>query len=422
MKKGIVVLLMHLCLINVLKSQDSIPEKSKLQIGGYGEVAFTRNFYSDEWQRYTNAENYKDAASHGRFDIPHVVFTVAYDFGNGWSISSEIEFEHGGVGSAVEMEAEETGEYETEVERGGEVNLEQFWIQKSFNKAFNIRIGHIIVPIGLTNQHHLPTEFFTVYRSEGENTIFPCTWHETGASIWGKVSKLRYELQFLPGLDSDRFGSEGFINGSAGSPYEFKIANSYAGALRLDYYMSKKFRMGLSGYYGQCFSNSLTKKTKYKDNKGELFIGAVDFTYKSRILIMRGNFDYAHLTDSKAITRFNKENMSNASPSPKTAVASDALCGSLSMGYNVMSLFTKASYPSLFVFGQYEYYDSMYKTESGIMDYEWCGKHRLAFGLNYFPMKQIVVKAEYSKRFYKPQYNDEPSISFGIAYAGFFTK
>ena len=33
---------------------------------------------------------------------------------------------------AVEVEAEETGEFEHEIERGGEVALEQFWIQKSF--------------------------------------------------------------------------------------------------------------------------------------------------------------------------------------------------------------------------------------------------------------------------------------------------
>ena len=43
-------------------------------------------------------------------------------------------------------------------------------------------------------------------------------------------------------------------------------------------------------------------------------------------------------------------------------------------------------------------------------------------GLNYYPMKDIVVKAEYSKRFLKSQYNNEPSFSLGIAYAGFFIK
>ena len=83
--------------------------------------------------------------------------------------------------------------------------LEQFWIQKSFCPQFNIRAGHIVVPVGATNAHHLPTEFFGVYRPEGENTIFPCTWHETGLSFWGKAGDWRYEALLLPGLDSDRF-------------------------------------------------------------------------------------------------------------------------------------------------------------------------------------------------------------------------
>ena len=80
--------------------------------------------------------------------------------------------EHGGSGSAIEYEADEAIEFEHETEKGGEVELEQFWLQKSFSKAFNIKAGHIVVPFGLTNAHHEPLNFFTVYRPEGENTIF----------------------------------------------------------------------------------------------------------------------------------------------------------------------------------------------------------------------------------------------------------
>ena len=43
----------------------------RLSIGGYGEVAYSRNFYSDAGNRYSNASAYKNAPSHGRFDIPH---------------------------------------------------------------------------------------------------------------------------------------------------------------------------------------------------------------------------------------------------------------------------------------------------------------------------------------------------------------
>jgi len=44
----------------------------------------------------------------------------------------------------------------------------------------------------------------------------------------------------------------------------------------------------------------------------------------------------------------------------------------------------------------------------------------MALGLNYFPIKQIVIKAEYSKRFLKSFYNNEPSVNIGVAYEGWF--
>ena len=214
--------------------QSASPRKPRLTIGGYGEAVASRNFFSDDYKKYQDAHLHK-GESHGRFDLPHVVIFLGYDFGRGWSMGSEIEFEHGGTESAVEIEEEEAGEYESEIERGGEVALEQFWIQKSFSPALNLRMGHIIVPVGATNMHHMPTEFFGVYRPEGENTILPCTWHETGISLWGMLGRQwRYEVMFLPGLDSDRFNSKGWIHDGAGSPYEFKIGNAYAGAFRID--------------------------------------------------------------------------------------------------------------------------------------------------------------------------------------------
>ena len=123
-------------------------KKSRFTIGGYGEATYSRNFYSDNYLRYSNPQDYKDE-THGRFDLPHVVLMLGYDFGKGWSMGMEIEFEHGGTESAVEIEEHEGGEYESEVERGGEVALEQFWIQKSFCPEFNIKLGHMVVPVGV---------------------------------------------------------------------------------------------------------------------------------------------------------------------------------------------------------------------------------------------------------------------------------
>ena len=82
------------------------PKKGRLTIGGYGEAAMKRCFYSNNYLRYTSPENYVND-QYGEFDIPHVVVYLGYDFGKGWSMGSEIEFEHGGTEVAVEIEEEE---------------------------------------------------------------------------------------------------------------------------------------------------------------------------------------------------------------------------------------------------------------------------------------------------------------------------
>lgn len=72
-----------------------------------------------------------------------------------------------------------------------------------------------------------------------------------------------------------------------------------------------------------------------------------------------------------------------------------------------------------YLFGRYEYYNS-YKASGTQLRYPYTEKNRIAFGFNYYPIKQIVVKGEYSHRFLKSAYNNEPSVSLGVAYEGFF--
>ena len=401
----------------------------RLQIGGYGEAVMQRMFYSDDVFRYSSPGSYKNG-KHGRFDLPHVVFYMSYDFGRGWKLSAEIEFEHGGTGSAVEIENEESGEYENEVEKGGEVVLEQFWIEKSWADWANLRMGHIIVPVGLTNMYHMPTEFFSVMRPEEESSLIPCTWHETGVSFWGRTGQWRYEVLFTAGLDAERFNNAGWIHDGLTSPYEFSIANQYAGAFRVDNFSIKGLRLGLSGYYGNAGYNSL-KSTRYKnkDIKGTVSVGAFDAVYNEHNFLFRGNLLYGHLSDSYLISTTNM-NLPSASPSPRTRVASDAWSGYGELGYDVLSFFPNRGYKGdkLYVYGHYGYYNSMYKmqdnvdTGAKINPRDWCKKTVITAGINYFPMSGLVIKAEYSMRKFVSPYNNEPTVSLGVGYSGFFKR
>ena len=407
--------------------QAGTSDKKGLFIGGYGEVALSRNWFSDNPYKYSDAKDHKNE-KHGRFDIPHAVIYLGYNFGKGWTMSSEIEFEHGGTGGAFEKEYEEGGDWENEREKGGEVELEQFWIQKSFFPQLNVRAGHIVVPIGLTNAHHEPLNFFTVYRPEGEANLFPCTWHQTGISVWGLAGDWRYEAQLIAGLNSLGFTKDKWIQGGANSPFEFEAANKLAGAVRVDNYSIKGLRMGVSGYYGHSVNNTynIEPGEDYK-KKGAVVVGTFDFTYDDHNWIVRGNFDYSHLGDAFTISKMN-QSQSNNSPYGKNHVGDRAVAYGVEAGYDLFSQFgkTRDSGQKFYVFGRYEYYDSYNpaKDDRGYknIDYPWTEVNRMAVGVNYCPIPEIVVKGEFSKRFLKTGYNDEPSISFGVAYAGFFTK
>ena len=396
---------------------------SRLSVGGYGEIAYGRNFFSDHVSRYSQPELHKDDPSHGRFDIPHAVIYMGYDFGRGWSFGTEIEFEHGGAGIAYEKEDEEGGEWEQETEKGGEVELEQFWIQKSFSRAANLKMGHIVVPVGLTNAHHEPLNFFTVYRPEGESTIMPCTWHQTGVSLWGRLGKFRYEAQLLAGLNADNFTNTGWIRKGHKSPMEYDVANKYGVSARMDNYSVPGLRIGLSGYYGHSIGNSYPRNANGVDAqyKGQVAIGAVDFTYNGHNWIVRGQADYGYLGDAEQL-KYVYNRLNSKSPFKHSAfVSKNAYAVGIEAGYDVFSqiAYMRTHNKKMYVFGRYEAYNPYASNTKGTA-YDYTAVKRMAVGVNYHPVPQVVVKAEYSNRFLKSVYNNEPAINIGVAYEGFF--
>ena len=395
----------------------------KFSVGGYGEIAYSRNYFSDHVSRYSQPEQHKNDPSHGRFDIPHMVVYMGYDFGKGWTFGTEIEFEHGGTGIAYEKEDEEGGEWEQETEKGGEVELEQFWIQKTFSNAAHLKFGHIVVPVGLTNAYHEPLNFFTVYRPEGENTIMPSTWHQTGVSFWGRAGKFRYEAQFLAGLNADNFTNVGWVRKGHKSPLEFDVANKYGVALRIDNYSVPGLRVGLSGYYGQSIGNSYPRNANGVDAeyKGDVLIGAFDFTYKGHNWIVRGQADYGYLGNADQL-KYVYNRLNSKSPYKHSAfVSKNAYAIGIEAGYDIFSQIQQLrdDNKKLFVFGRYEQYNPYASNTKGTA-YDYTEVKRMAVGVNYHPVPQIAIKAEYSKRFLKSLYNNEPSVNIGVAYEGFF--
>ena len=90
----------------------------KWRIGSYGEMLATFKDYG--LNRFYGNSVGNTKINHNEISIPRFILQGEYKITPKWILSAEIEFEAGGTGSAVEMEAQsgsENGEYETEMEK-----------------------------------------------------------------------------------------------------------------------------------------------------------------------------------------------------------------------------------------------------------------------------------------------------------------
>ena len=225
----------------------------------------------------------------------------------------------------------------------------------------------------------------------------------------------------IAGLDAWQFSRDQWIKPGTTKPFEFETANKYGFSARVDNYTIPGLRVGLSGYYGQSMHNAVPhdmETGKKKKIKGNVYVGAVDFTYNAHNWVARGNADYGYVSDAKTISAIRKPGTQYVKPyESNQTFGSHAIATSFELGYDIFSQIAKlrADKQKLYVFGHIEYYNSCLGSSK-----EYTSKKIFAGGINYYPLPQICVKAEYSYRKLKSQYNDEPAVNIGVAYQGQF--
>lgn len=391
-------------------------EYENFRFGGYGELLFQHMNYGPDRYNYPTGAPKDNRAN---IDIPRLIFEFNYKFRKDIEFVTEIEFEHGGTGSALELEYEEMGEYEMEMEKAGEVVLEQFFFKKSFSRVFNIKIGHMIVPVGITNSRHLPTQFFTTIRPEGENTMLPLTWHETGISFLGDYRRWSYELQLINGLDANGFSSANWIKKGKQGIFETTKITDPAVVLRIENRNLKNLNIGASVYYGNSAANT-AKPEKMDHISGTVSIANFDLEYNNSRTIFRGNFVYGNITDTGEISRINKSISKNIQYS-RTPVAKNAMTYSIEAGYNVFSLLNKKE--KLFPFVRYEYYNSMEKTEGAVFQDNRHKRQVFTVGINYLILDYLSLKIDYSNRtFDSGDFNSENTFGLALVFNKWFVN
>src|SRR5215469_9987360 len=106
-----------------------------------------------------------------QFDLTRAVIGFNHVFDESTRIYGELEWEHA-VTSSTDQ---------------GESEVEQLYVEHALAPSYGVRAGLMLVPIGLLNEHHEPTQFYGVERNFVEQAIIPSTWREGGIAGYGNT-------------------------------------------------------------------------------------------------------------------------------------------------------------------------------------------------------------------------------------------
>ncbi|MEZ4459533.1 MAG: hypothetical protein R3E66_07345 [bacterium] len=297
----------------------------------------------------------------------------------GFEVEAEIEFENGGTGATLELEYEEFGEFENEVEKGGEVVVEELYVKREFEGLGHIKIGRFYTAVGLLSAVHRPTELLAANRPESETTVIPAVWDEMGLEVAADAGPLTLTAQVINGLDSTGFSSQRWIASGQQTRFETINAQGLAGVLRVDARPADALLVGGSAYWGQSTQNrpkpDLALDCDVSDAAevapcgylgGDVMILGAHATYDDRLVRARASLLWGRLENARQISERNRS-LSNNLGVLRSEIAEQALSMWGEAGLNVLSFFAPSDWriePHVRV----EYYDTMFKVARGQFD------------------------------------------------------
>jgi len=357
-------------ILNPLNAQDS----ESTSVGGYGEV------------HYTNATG---PNTPGIVNIRRFVLYLAHTFSEKLAVRSELELEDAKI---------EGGE------AGGEVALEQLYLDYLISPAFTMRAGLVLPPVGIVNEIHEPPTFNGVDRPTFDQVVIPTTWREIGVGAVGAIpgsAGLSYRLYLMNGLKAAGFTAASGIRGGRQEGKEASFANpSVTGRLE---WARPGLRLGGSFWYGGSANQDSLLGTGAFDNAVALV--SADARYDVGPFMFRGVVAHISVADADAIDAVYA-----------TQVGSRIAGGYIEAAYNVLSALAPASAQRLNAFLRYENFDTQAGVPAGVVKDETLARRITTFGLSYKPIYNVVLKGDYQLQRNKAGVGEGELLALGVGY------
>lgn len=386
-------------------------EVGEIEIESYGEFLYSAlDFGPDQ-----TATPEGSAPDHrARIDVPRVTVELETHLGAHTELEIEIEFEHFGAGGAIELEYEEFGEYEQEVENGGEITLEKVHVthELGWHDAF-VRAGRFTLPIGLSNRFYHPTEYLTSLRPESERSMIPVSWFEMGIAAGVTFGPVTARAMIVNGLDSTGFDSKFWIVGGHQRRFEEIRATDLAGVVDLHVALAPGFDLGGALYHGGSADNR--PKLDMESTDADVTIVDAFVRYWQGPWRASATFLRGHLENSDVVSAKNGRLSVNLGV-PRTPVAEVARSFALEVGVDVLALLD-ADAGSLLPFVRYEEVDTMHDVTGNVFADPRFQRSLTTVGLAYAPHPAVLIKTDYAMRSLgADRFRDENTWSLGLGF------
>jgi len=341
-----------------------------LSIGGYGEGRY-QAIVGDKGSNKNSA------------DLERMVLYAGYKFTDNILFNSELEFEHATTGEGSEQK--------------GEVSVEFASLDFFIDPLANVRAGLVLMPMGFINQIHEPPFFFGNNRPEVEQVIIPSTWREFGVGLFGQITpELTYTTYLVNGLNAEGFSSDGITEGRGGGSNAKAEDFAYVG--RMDYAPQALpgVSIGGSAYVGNS-GQGQTFAGKNPDALVQLYEGHAQWKYRGlewRALGSWGHVNNADLLSANKEAIF-RSDPANAGKTFTDTVGSESYGWYTEVGYDVLPLLVPDTAQYLAPFFRYEQFDTIASAPVGFLDDGNKDRWIYQFGLQYKPIPNVVIKADY---------------------------
>lgn len=376
-----------------------------IDLSGYGDLQFAWFDYGANQNRPGGAQ--KD--SRLVFDTTRFVLELEGTLPLGLEFEGEIEVEHHGAGAALELEYDEFGEFEQEVESGGEVVLEEIYLRKTFG-PIGLQLGRFYLGVGLLSDIGRPSEYLATVRPESETTVLPAVWHEIGLQADAQLGPVKLTAQVVNGLDSTGFSSQFWVASGHQLRFELVSASDLAFVLRADWEATEGVKLGVSAYYGNT-SRNRPKADLVIDcddpDDGEVascgYVSAavtlLDFHFQLRLdpVFAQGVVLWGHLDNADVVSERNAR-LSNALGVLRSPVASEAFFTWFELGIDLAAWICLPEGHHLEPYVRFDYYDTMFAASASGFDNNRFARavYTAGIGWSYGPL--VFAKIDISHR------------------------